>query len=204
MTGGLLKGNMIKLFTKKALHHTLNLIQGILFVLVFCGCRNDPQEIESLVGKQTLQEDKAEDVVFIYSEEGKVKNRLFAKEFIRNEVAKPPYIDMRKGLKIESFNDSTEVESTLTARYARYYEQQGNVVIRDSIVVVNKKGDMLTTEELVWNQKLKKFFTEKPVRIKTPTQIIHGNGLEANEDFTWYQINNIKGIIQVEKDEVPE
>ena len=195
---------MIKYFNNTTSIYTLILLQGILFSLGFSSCKHQPGEIDTIGKRTNLQEDVAEEVVFIYSENAKVRQRLYTKEFVRNEVAKPPFIDMRKGLKIETFNDSGRVESTLTARYARYYEKQGNVLIRDSIVIVNKKGDTLSTEELVWNQNLKKFFTETPVRIKTPTQVILGNGLEANEDFSWYEITNIKGIIQVEKEEVPE
>lgn len=183
---------------------TLKLIQGILFLILLSACKNDTKEINDLVGKIAVQEDKAEDVVFIYSEDAKVKARLFAKEFVINEIAKPPFWDARKGLRVEFFDDSTHIESTLTARYGRYYPQQKNILIRDSVVIVNKKGERLATEELVWNQKLRKFYTEKFVRIKTATQIMYGDGLEANEDFTWYQITNIKGILQVNKSEVPE
>ncbi len=184
---------------------TRSIFPGILFFIVLlASCKNNTKEINELTGKYTIQEDKAEDVIIIYSEAGKVKARLFAKEFVVNDVAKPPYMDMRKGLKVEFYNDSTKVESTLSARYARYYKQQGNILIRDSIVVVNKKGERLNTEELVWNQKLRKIYTEKFVRIQTPTQVMFGDGLEANEDFTWYQITNIKGLLQVNKDAVPE
>lgn len=178
---------------------------GILFLcLLLSACHNDQKEIDALVNKSTLQEDHADNVTIIYSEAGKVKARLFAKEFIRNEIARPPYTDMKKGLRVEFYNDSTKVENTLTARYARIYENQNNVLIRDSIVVVNKKGDMLNTEELVWNQKLQKFYTEKFVRITTPTQVMFGDGLEANEDFSWYQIKNLKGFVKVDKKDVPQ
>jgi LPS export ABC transporter protein LptC len=201
----LLKEDMIKPPGKHILTIiTRSLFPGILFLLLLTACKNDKSEIDKLVGKISFTEDKAEGVVIIFSENGKVKGRLFATEFIINEQAKPPYMDARKGLRIESYNDSIQLESTLTARYARYYPQKGNILIRDSIVVVNRKGERLATEELVWNDELKKFYTEKPVRIKTPTQVIYGDGLEANQDFTWYQITNIKGIIQVNKDEVPE
>lgn len=184
---------------------TRSVYPGLLFVLVMlAACRNDPKEIDRLVTKQTPQEDRAEDVTILYSEHGKLKARLFAKEFIRNEVAKPPFTDMKKGLKVEFFNDSLKIESVLTARYARYYEKQENVLIRDSIVVVNKKGERLNTEELIWNQSIRKFYTEKFVRITTPTQVMFGDGLEANEDFSWYEIKNPKGIVQVNKSEVPE
>lgn len=178
------------------------LVLGIL-LWAFASCHNNTKEIKDLMDKATMQEDKAFGVTILYSENGKVKVRLFANEFVRNEQAKPPYVDMKKGLKMEAFNDSGKVESTLTAKYARYYEKQQNILIRDSIVVVNKKGERLNTEELVWNQKLQKLYTEKFVRIITPTQMMYGDGLEANQDFTWYKIKNIKGVMSVDKKEVP-
>jgi len=179
------------------------IVPGFLLLLVVSSCKNKSSDINELLGKVNFTEDKAEQVVIIFSENGKVKGRLFATEFIINEQAKPPFMDARKGLRIESYDDSTQVQSTLTAKYARYYMRQGNILIRDSIVVVNKKGERLATEELVWNEKLKKFYTEKFVRIKTPAQVIFGDGLEANQDFTQYSITNIKGMIQVNKNDVP-
>lgn len=183
---------------------TRTLLPGILLFTVVIGCKNDPKEINALVTKGAQQEDKAEDVTILYSDNGHVKMKLYAKEFVKNDVAKPPYTEMRKGLKVEFFDDSMKVESTLNARYARYYEKQNNILIRDSIVVVNKKGEKLNTEELVWNQSAKKLFTEKFVKITTPTQVMYGDGLEANEDFTWYRILNPKGIVAVDKKEIPE
>lgn len=173
-------------------------------IVLFTSCKNDPKEIDALVSKQAIQEDRAEDVTIIYSEHGQSRIRMFATEFIRNEIAKPPYVDMRQGLKVEFFDDSLNVESTLTAMYARWYEGKGNVLIRDSVVVVNKKGETLRTEELIWNQDVRKFYTEKFVRINTPDQVMYGDGLEANEDFSWYRIKNPKGTVRVNKEEMPE
>lgn len=193
---------MINLQKHTYFSSTLKVLQGILFLLLL-SCSNKTKDIKDLMSKSALQEDKAYGVTIIYSESAKIKARLFANEFIHNEAAKPPYYDAKKGLRMEFYNDSTMVESTLTARYARYYEQEGNILIRDSIIVVNKKGEELRTEELVYNQKLKKFYTEKQVRITTPTQVLYGDGLEANEDFSWYEIKNIKGMFAVDKSSVP-
>lgn len=178
-------------------------LAGILLSAFFLSCKNDPQEIDALINKNT-KEDKAEDVTIIYSEDGKVKVRMFATEFIHNEISKPPYAEMRKGLKLEFMSDSLEVESTLTARYGRYYEDKGNVLIRDSVVFINELGDTLRTEELIWSQSIRKIFTEKYVRINTPDQVMYGEGLEANEDFSWYRILRPKGVVKVNKEEVPE
>ena len=179
-------------------------ILGPLLLILLCGCNNDPQQIKALTDKNAMQEDKATDVVFVYSEQGKAKARLFAHTFIRNESAKPPFTDMKEGLKVEFYDDSLHITSTLTAGYARYYEKQQNILIRNNIVIVNKKGEQLNTEELVWNQNIKKFYTEKFVKITTQSQVLFGDGLEANEDFTWYKIKNLKGTVQVNKTDVPQ
>jgi len=104
----------------------------------------------------------------------------------------------------EFFNDSAQVKNTLTARNARWYEQEGNILIRDSVVIINDKGERLDTEELVWNKSIEKFFTEKPVRITTATHVIYGKGMEANQDFSLYKIFNPTGNVQVDKKEMPK
>src|SRR5690606_6574424 len=138
----------------------------------FFSCENKKEDIDLLISEDNVKMDKADSVTFLYSEQGNVKARLYATHFERNERLKPVYMDLKGGLYVEFFNDSLQIDNTLRAKTARYYEEAGNVLIRDSIVVLNKKGEELQTEELVWNQKLKKFYTDKPVSIKTPTQIL--------------------------------
>lgn len=170
---------------------------------MLAACKNDPKEIDALTSRRRLDEDRAVNVTMIYSEKGKVKARLKAAEFVRREAAKPPYTDFNNGIQVEFYNDSLQLTSTLTARYARYYEQQGNVLVRDNIVIVNSKGEKLKTEELVWNQQSEKFYTEKEVTLILPTQTLWGTGMQANQDFTWYRITKPKGRFDVEQDRLP-
>jgi LPS export ABC transporter protein LptC len=169
----------------------------------FPSCTNSIQEINEVTGKARPGEDHGQDVTILYSTGGRVHARLFSHTFIRNNGANPPYAEMKDGLKAEFFNDSTVVRSTLTARYARWYEKENNILIRDSVHVINDKGEQLFTNELVWNQRLQKFFTEKPVRIVTPTQTLIGTGMEANQDFSEYSFTNIRGSVQVDKSQMP-
>jgi LPS export ABC transporter protein LptC len=180
-------------------------LSGILLTAIFSSCGNTTKEINQATGKGVnTQEDKASDVVIHYSEKGRVRAILYAKEFIRNESALPPYTEVKKSLKVEFIDDSLHVESTLTSKYARLYENEENVLVRDSVVIVNKKGERLSTEELVWNKRAGKFYTEKKVQITTPSQVMYGDGLEANEDFSIYKITNLRGTLQVDKTEMPQ
>lgn len=186
------------------LHKTLNKIQGLLFGALLCAsCSNSMNEINELMNKNQMQEDRGKDVTVIYSRNGKVEARLFTHELIRKETATPPYTEMKNGLKVEFFDDSAHVKNTLTARYARWYTQEKNILVRDSVVVINNEGKRLDTEELIWNNTIQKFFTEKPVSITTPTQIIYGKGMEADQDFSHYEITHITGAVRVNKTEVP-
>jgi LPS export ABC transporter protein LptC len=162
------------------------------------------KEINDITNRVRVGEDHGEDVTILYSVGGKVKARLFAHTFIRSEAANPPYTEMKDGLKVEFFNDSAIVKSTLTAHYGRWYERESNILLRDSVRIVNDKGEQLETKELVWNQRLQKFFTEKRVRIITPTQVLNGTGMEASQDFSNYQIRNLTGSVQVQKSQLPQ
>jgi LPS export ABC transporter protein LptC len=161
------------------------------------------KEVNELISPSKAQEDRGIDVTVLYSKDGKIQARLFTHELIRNDNAKPPFADMKHGMKVEFFDDSSKVKNTLTARNARWYTQEGNILIRDSVKIINDKGEMLETSEMVWNQTIKKFFTEKDVSITTPTQVIYGKGMEANQDFSLYQITKITGMVRVKKTEVP-
>ena len=178
------------------------LIPGVLFLTLFA-CKNDPKQIQLLTGKGGFHEDRAEDITGIYSKNGKVKARLFAHEYIKNEAAKPPYTDLNTGIKVEFYNDSGTVQNILTADSCRVYDAEGNVLMWGNVQIVTLKGEQLNTEELVWNNNAQKIFTERPVKITTSGEVLYGNGLEANQDFSWYQITNPKGSVQVQKGELP-
>lgn len=150
-----------------------------------------------------MRNDHAKNVEFIFSKNGYVKAKLTSDLFIQNNEAKPPFIDLKKNLKLVSYDSLLKVESTVTANFARYFPKTGNIIVRDKVVVINQKGDQLETEELIWNQKLQRFYTNKFVRITMDGQITFGEGLEANQDFTWFRIQHQKGTIPVDKAALP-
>jgi LPS export ABC transporter protein LptC len=182
---------------------TRRIAPGILLALPFAACTNSMKEINDLTGQGKAGEDRGKDVTILYSKMGKMQVRMFAHTFIRTESPGGRYTEMKDGLKVEFFSDSATIKNTLTAKYARWYERENNILIRDSVCIINDKGEKLETKELVWNQQLDKFFTEKPVKITTPTQTLMGTGMEASQDFSNYQIHNLTGQVKVEKSKMP-
>lgn len=176
-----------------------------VFGIVISSCSQDKIKKSDLkVNTEDLKIDRADSVSVIISKQGETKALLKTKEFVENQNAKPPYLDMTKGLKVDFFDENLEVETTLTANSARFYTGTNNIMVQGNVVVVNKKGEKLNTEHLIWNNQLQRFYTQQPVRIDRGGSITTGSGLEANKDFSWIRIYRQAGTVPVEKGQLPE
>lgn len=179
-----------------------------LTLLLFCGffsaCENSLQDLNQFTEK-TIGVEEAKQVDIIYSLGEKTKARLTAPYMLRHEEVNP-YVEFTKSLHTDFFDDSLHIESKLDAHYGRYMEAESKVYLRDSVVVFNVKGDTLYCNELYWDRSKvgKEFYTDKPVRIRTPTEIIDGDGLDAPQDFKSWHVINARGTVRVSSKEFPE
>ncbi|MEZ5046888.1 MAG: LPS export ABC transporter periplasmic protein LptC [Chitinophagaceae bacterium] len=172
-------------------------------ILLLAACNRDIEKAKGILNTNELNTDIAKDVTIFYSKDGDTKAKLATPVFKHMLKANPTYVEMPKGLVAHFYDENKNPTTKLTAKYGLLYEQTNNVLVRDSVVVSNIKNEKLETEELIWNEKLQRFFTDKFVKITTPTQIIYGDGLESNQTFTSYKIMNVKGIIGIQKNQMP-
>lgn len=170
-----------------------------LLFAIFCGCENDESKVDRITRKINLPVESAGNIVVLYSDSAILKVRLTAPAMNRYYSPKP-YFEMPKGVNIKFFDDSMHVISTLTANYAISRESEDIMEARNNVVVVNQKGEKLNTEHLIWDKKTRKIYSNVFSKITTKDEIIYGNGFEANEDFSKYKINQVKGIISANND----
>jgi hypothetical protein len=176
-------------------------IMGCFFI---SSCENSLEDINRITAKR-IGVEEAKGVKIIYSIGEKTSARITAPLMLRHEEA-IPFIEFTNTIHADFFDDSLRVESKMDAHYARYMETESKVFLRDSVVVFNTKGDTLFCNELYWDRNLTghEFYTDKPVRIRTKTHIINGDGLDAPQDFTSWHIINGRGIVRVPSSEFPQ
>lgn len=162
-------------------------------------CENDLSKLPKPDDAIDYTKDVAAGVQLIISQQGLVKTEINAPILIKNDLAKPPYAEMPQGLHAQFFNNKGSVSTTLSARYARYFVNSKNILLQDSVVVENSDGSKLFAEELVWNNGMEKFYSEKEVFILKDGNMAYGNGLEANKELTEVKILRQRGIIPVAK-----
>lgn len=187
------------------LHHKLLIRAAFLTGCFFItSCENSLQELNQFTEKK-IGVEEAKDVTIIYSLGEKTKAKLVAPYMLRHEET-VPYVEFTKTLHSDFYDDSLRIESKLDAHYGKYMEAESKVYLKDSVVVFNTKGDTLYCNELYWDRSKtgKEFYTDKPVRIRTPSQIINGDGLDAPQDFKSWHILNGRGFVRVSSSEFPQ
>jgi LPS export ABC transporter protein LptC len=180
---------------------------GIFFCALFAGilfsCRDNIKEVDDMVQKQhVFPSEQGESVEILYTDSGLVRVRITAPEMNHYTFNVPePYTEMPKGVFIEFFNDSGEVKATMKAKYGIRYERSKRTEAKNQVEVVNLNGEVLNTEKLNWDEATHKIYTDVFVKITTKKDVLQGTGLEANEDFTEYEIRNISGTSEAPGEE---
>ena len=175
----------------------------LFLIIALISCGNSDKEVNDYNSKKLgVEEIKNADINYTLG--GNAKAKLLSPLMLRVQEASP-YVEFPKKLHVDFFNETGTVDSRLDALYGKYLEQESKVFLKDSVKVINMKGDTLYCDELWWdrNRKGNEFYTELPVRIRTKTQIINGVGMEARQDFKGYVIKKVTGIINVANSQFP-
>ncbi|HWB64624.1 MAG TPA: LPS export ABC transporter periplasmic protein LptC [Chitinophagales bacterium] len=168
----------------------------LFFPFLLFSCKGDLDKAKQIIARANVNIETGKQVEINYSDNGIVRIKATAPTATRFNKEKP-YLEFSDGIKILFYNSSHQVESTLTAKYATAYENSHAMTARDSVVVVNNKGEVLNTDELIWDEDKKIIYSNSFVKITTADEIIYGNGMTANENFTDYVIKHITGTIKV-------
>lgn len=171
---------------------------SVAFTCGITSCTNDPAEIARITQKDNEPVEHIKGLQTIYSDSGIVKVQVDAPEM--KKLLNPVQVtELPKGLHIQFFDDHLRPESELSAKYAIHYENERKWVAKKDVIVVNRKGEKLNTEKLIWDERKELLSSDEHVKITTADEVIMGNGFEANQDFSHYKILNVTGIITVKK-----
>ena len=170
--------------------------------LISCG--NSDKEVNEYNSKSLgVEEIKNADINYTLG--GNAKAKLLSPLMLRVQDASP-YVEFPKKLHVDFFSETGTVDSRLDALYGKYLEMESKVFLKDSVKVINIKGDTLYCDELWWDRSRKgnEFYTDKPVKIRTKTQLINGTGMTAAQDFkNWVIINPNQSVIKVANSQFP-
>ena len=83
---------------------------------------------------------------------------------------------------------------------AIYYNKLELWKLNDNVKAINLSGEQFLTNELFWDQKKEKVYSDSAIKIIQSDKIIEGFGFESNQTFTKYIIRHPKGVIPIDKE----
>lgn len=171
------------------------LLLKLLILMGLTGCFDDSQDADDFKEYEGPISELS-NVETLYSDSAIVRIRLTAQKQLNFENGD---LEFPEGLYIEFYEEDGSKSSTIEADQGSYnkdenlYTAIGEVVVRNLVT-----GEKLETEELNWNPGKHEIYTDRYVEIETDGEILMGEGLESNENFSSYRILKPTGSFSID------
>jgi LPS export ABC transporter protein LptC len=168
----------------------------LLLAGMLVSCTNDLDRVAAIEMPAAAPDRTTFNAEYFFSDGGVVRNRLRAAR-IDDWTLEPARTEITGGLELAFFDSLGEPGSVLTARRGLFIPAQQRMEVYEEVVFVNTRGERLETEQLTWLQDSARVRTDKAVRIQRGRDIIHGQGLDAEQDLSRYTIHRITGVLDI-------
>lgn len=169
-------------------------------ILLF-SCENALEE-DTSDGDEKMMTEYSENLTLVMSQNGR-KSYRFATPLLEGySLAKEPYREFRKGVKVITYLDDSmsTVDAVLTSNYAIYYEKRELWEAKGDVVVEKSDGKTLYTQQLFWNARTKRIYSNVDSKIVQGggDDVFVGEGFESDEAFKDWRFRRMTGRMRVE------
>ncbi len=139
----------------------------------------------------------AENVTTLISDSGITRYRITTPVWYIYDKSSEPYWAFPKGVHLQRFDQSFHIDAEINCKKAYYYQVRQLWRLDGKVRMINLQGDMFESEQVYWNQRDQKIYSDSLIKITQRTKIITGLGFESNQTLTQYAIKKPQGIIPV-------
>lgn len=161
----------------------------VVMSLYFVSCKDkdenliafdyDPEVVPTMITDTVTQ---------LISDSGITRYKMVADVWKVFDKAKEPYWYFPEGIYLERFTPDFRIEATVRADTAWFYTEKNLWKLARKVQVENMKGEVFESEELYWDGKNERVYSDKYIEIKRGVTEIKGYGFESNQAMTDYRI----------------
>lgn len=165
-------------------------ISGILMIYIFFSCGDKNKDYVDLsFDKETVPSVQDDSVSMLISDSGVVKYHMKAKDWLMFDRASNPHWYFPRGIYIEQFDTAFQKQASIKSDTAWNYTDKKLWHLKGNVFMNNIHGDTFETEELFWDEKGQKLYSDKYIEIIQPDKLVQrGIGFESNTQMTQYKI----------------
>lgn len=176
-------------------------VGAMVMLVLFSSCSGRKKELgEAITERDSLPVMDTRGVVTLVSDSGIIRYRVNAEEWKVYDRKSPSYWAFEKGVYVEKFDSLFQVEASIEADTAYYYDKQKLWKLMSNVHIRNLKGEKFDTDLLFWDQNKKRVYSDRQVRIEQPDQIIYAVGFESDEQMTKYKFFKTNGIFYIDEE----
>ena len=170
-----------------------------LSIMATSSCRKPKNEVvTSFEDKKDIATLRSEGVHTLISDSGVTKYRIISAIWEVYEKADSPYWYFPEKLFFEKFDSLYQTEASVLSDTAYFFTNIKLWRLVGNVVVENTVGERFETEELFWDQKDQKIYSDKFIHIEKADRIIEGIGFDSNESMTKYSIRTVSANLPME------
>jgi LPS export ABC transporter protein LptC len=174
----------------------------IIILGSFLSCKNDIETINALNNEIKLPDQSGFNIEITYTDSGKIQGKIYAPEVNKYDRGEEPYVEFPKGMKAVFYDSLERPYAYIKANYAILYEKKQLWEARNQVVAENQLNhDKLETEQMFWDQKEERIYSEKFTRLTNADGISYGEGgFESRQDMSKWRLKGSSGTLNVTND----
>ncbi|MCM1517646.1 MAG: LPS export ABC transporter periplasmic protein LptC [Pseudoflavonifractor sp.] len=137
------------------------------------------------------------DVETLISDSGITRYRIVTPLWLVFDEADTPVWRFPETLHLEKFNDLMQRDATVDCDSAVYFKDRDLWRLDGNVRISNTIGERFLSEQLYWNSREHKVYTDSFIHVERHDRIIEGYGFVSNDRFTDYTVNRPSGIFPV-------
>lgn len=157
--------------------------------LFFLSCRDKKENLVAIAYDPEVVPTMITDTVTtLISDSGITRYKLMTDVWKVFDKAKEPYWFFPEGIHLERFTSDFNIEATVFADTAWYFSNKDLWRLKKNVHIENMKGEVFDSDEIFWDQKKERVYSDKYIEIKRGVTEIKGYGFESNQAMTDYRI----------------
>ena len=162
---------------------------------VLCSCDEEKKEV--IAGKtdpETTPTMTTTDVATLISDSGITRYKITTPVWYVFDEAREPRWTFPKSLHLEKFDEKFKPEATIDCDSATLFKDKQQWRLDGYVNIRNTLGEKFLTNQLFWNQREQKIYSDSFIHIEKEGRVIEGYGFESNEQMTRYNVLRVAAI----------
>ena len=182
----------------------IHIVFALILTLAVVSCKEDSTSVVSHpTNPDVVPTMTTSDVQTVISDSGHTRYRISTPLWNMFEEAKHPHWTFPKGVTCEELDDNFKTASTIKCDSA-YFDKMNNLwTLTGNVRITNPAGDVVLTDELMWDQRAHRMYSEAFIHIEKQGRIIEGYGYESNERLTTYKLRQVEAIFPIDESRMP-